>query len=88
MFSVLTGYYWGVIWLPIFFYALVTQLVEYQTFNLRVAGSNPAGRTSTHTAIFTRNRLLIYKANKRVEFFGEYPSGDGGLAQLVRATVL
>lgn len=26
-------------------YAFVTQLVEYQTFNLRVVGSNPAGRT-------------------------------------------
>lgn len=26
-------------------YASVTQLVEYQTFNLRVMGSNPVGRT-------------------------------------------
>ena len=51
-----------------FFYALVTQLVEYQTFNLRVAGSNPAGRISTHTAIFTRNRRLICEPKKRVEF--------------------
>ena len=33
-----------------FFYALVTQLVEYQTFNLRVVGSNPAGRTPAYTA--------------------------------------
>ena len=26
-------------------YVSITQLVEYQTFNLRVVGSNPAGHT-------------------------------------------
>ena len=29
-----------------FFFAPITQLVEYQTFNLRVAGSSPAGGTT------------------------------------------